>query len=252
MFSFLNGIPQVTRNILILNILMFLLTLFFEKQGIDLNMILGVHYVNSPLFEPYQIVSHFFMHQGFLHLFFNMLLLVMLGRYLEHEWGAKKFFIFYMACGLGSFALYNAIGVGALMDLKHQITAINIDISEVDNFIRQGRIRELWLNLSNNPVGQEIVLQYYIKSYGIASGASGAVFGVLVAFAILFPHVRFMIYFLFPIKAWVLAILYVGYELMNALQPTVGDNVGHLAHLGGAITGAIIAYFWRGNRFRTY
>lgn len=248
MFSFLNGIPQVTRNILILNVLMFLLTIFFEKQGIDLNMILGVHYVNSPLFEPYQIVSHFFMHQGFLHLFFNMLLLVMLGRYLEHEWGAKKFFIFYMACGLGSFALYNAIGVGSLMDLKHRIIEMNIDINSVNAYIKSGMI----MNVPDNELGQALVTEYAHKSYGIASGASGAVFGVLVAFAILFPHVQFMIYFLFPIKAWVLAILYVGYELMNALQPAVGDNVGHLAHLGGAITGAIIAYFWKGNRYRTY
>jgi membrane associated rhomboid family serine protease len=114
------NLPQVTKNILLLNIAFFVASLLLKSQGIDLEMTLGAHYVNSPFFEPYQIVTHFFMHStdNFLHIFFNMWLFVMLGAYLENIWGAKRFFIFYLISAMGSFALYNMIGFIEIMNLK--------------------------------------------------------------------------------------------------------------------------------------
>ena len=105
-------LPQVTKNILLLNIAFFVASLILLSQGIDLNMTLGAHYLNSPFFEPYQIVTHFFMHStdNFLHIFLNMWLFVMLGTYLERIWGPKRFFIFYIVSALGSLLLYNMIG----------------------------------------------------------------------------------------------------------------------------------------------
>ena len=110
MFS---NIPQVTKNILILNGLFFLATFVLQNQGIDLIALFGAHYVNSPLFKPYQIITYFFMHSNtdILHIVFNMLLLVMFGSNLERIWGPKRFFIFYIASAIGAFALYNIIGV---------------------------------------------------------------------------------------------------------------------------------------------
>ena len=120
MFSFLNTIPQVTKNILILNVLFFIATLVFESKGISLVNTLGAHYINSPRFEPYQVITHFFMHAGIWHLFMNMYLFVILGSYLERLWGEKRFFIFYVASAMGAFILYNSIGMYELMQVKKQ------------------------------------------------------------------------------------------------------------------------------------
>ena len=97
MFQILKNLPPVTKNLLIINVMMFLLTWFFRAQGIDLISLLGAHYVNSPLFEPYQVVTHFFMHSpAIFHIFFNMFALVMFGSLLEKIWGPKRCFIFYI------------------------------------------------------------------------------------------------------------------------------------------------------------
>ena len=135
MFSFLNNIPQVTKNILLLNILFFVLKFFFHSQNIDLDRILGSYYVNSPLFEPYQIISHFFMHGDLMHIFLNMWLFVMLGTFLEQLWGPKRFFIFYIASALGAFALYNIIGVYQIYELKQNLSVF-LDIDILNNLIR--------------------------------------------------------------------------------------------------------------------
>jgi signal transduction histidine kinase len=128
------NLPQVTKNILLLNIAFFVASLLLKSQGIDLEMTLGAHYVNSPFFEPYQIVTHFFMHStdNFLHIFFNMWLFVMLGAYLENIWGAKRFFIFYLISAMGSFALYNMIGFIEIMNLKAAL-ANQFDIEQFNH-----------------------------------------------------------------------------------------------------------------------
>ena len=105
----LNNLPQVTKNLLILNIIFFVAKLFLASQGIDLAAKLGAHYVNSPFFEPFQVVTHFFMHANFIHIFFNMWIFIMLGGYLERVWGPKRFFIFYIISAFGAFALFNVL-----------------------------------------------------------------------------------------------------------------------------------------------
>jgi hypothetical protein len=134
MFS---NIPQVTKNILILNGLFFLATFVLQNQGIDLIALFGAHYVNSPLFKPYQIITYFFMHSNtdILHIVFNMLLLVMFGSNLERIWGPKRFFIFYIASAIGAFALYNIIGVYEINQLKNAL-ASTIDIETINNIIK--------------------------------------------------------------------------------------------------------------------
>jgi membrane associated rhomboid family serine protease len=235
----LNNIPQVTKNILILNIMFFVATLILETQKIDLVSQFGAHYVNSPLFQPFQIVTHFFMHGSILHIFFNMWLFVMLGAYLERIWGPKRFFIFYIATALGAFGLYNIMGVYELEVLKNQLVQQGFDLNEINNMIRNGEYNQAAF------IDNSSYHDYVINSFTPMVGASGAVFGIMAAFAILFPNTEFMIYFMFPIKAKFLVGGYLLLEMYLAYQDNAGDNTAHLAHVGGAIVGGIIVLIWR-------
>ncbi len=261
------NLPQVTKNILILNIMFFVATLILGWQGIKLIPILGTHYVISPLFEPYQVVTHFFMHDGFFHILMNMWLFVMLGAYLENLWGPKRFFIFYLACALGAFGLYNIFGVFEIESLKNQLLLEGYNLNNTNYLIMNNNSSELILNeliklgysdfdikylmddenygellkiLSSNPM-----YNYVIKNETPMVGASGAIFGVLSAFAILFPNTEFRLYFAIPIKAKYFVGAYLLLEIYLAFQNQVDDSTAHLAHIGGAIVGAALILIWR-------
>jgi len=245
----LNNLPQVTKNILILNLIFFVATFVLEAQGIDLISSFGAHYVNSPLFQPFQIVTHFFMHAGFIHIFFNMWLFLMLGAYLENIWGPKRFFIFYISSALGSFALYNIIGVYELSQLRQQLAG-TISIDQLDSILKSASMNSLneirnEIILENNLMDTKALDQYIVKCVTPMVGASGAIFGVLTAFAILFPNTEFRIYFLIPVKAKYFVGFYLLWEIYQAYQNNINDSTAHLAHIGGAIVGALIVLFWR-------
>ena len=227
----LNNLPQVTKNLLILNIMFFAASWFLGAQDINLISKFGAHYVNSPLFEPFQVVTHFFMHANFIHIFFNMWIFIMLGGYLEKIWGPKRFFIFYILCDLGAFALFNVIGVYEIEALKTQI-------------IDQGHsIREI--NRLESFTNNELINQYLVMINTPMVGASGAIFGVMAAFAILFPNTEFRLYFAIPIKAKWFVGAYFLFEVYQSYLNESGDSTAHLAHVGGAVVGAIIVLFWR-------
>jgi membrane associated rhomboid family serine protease len=250
MFSFFNSIPQVTKNIFLLNVMFYVVTEILELQGINLRGILGAHYVNSPLFQPFQIVTHFFMHGDFFHIFFNMWLFIMLGGFLERLWGPKRFFLFYVSAAMGAFALYNAIGVYQLIELSDLLSQ-KINMDEFNLIIAQSQdIDELNTSLnhffSKTPnVDLPAVREYINLSFTPMVGASGAIFGVMAAFAILFPNTEFMLYFAIPVKAKYLVGAYFLIEVYLAFENQANDPVAHLAHIGGAIVGAILVLFWR-------
>ncbi|MEJ6505826.1 MAG: rhomboid family intramembrane serine protease [Crocinitomicaceae bacterium] len=227
----LNNLPQVTKNLLILNVLFFLATLFLESQGINLIGKFGAHYVSSPLFEPFQVVTHFFMHANFIHIFFNMWIFIMLGGYLERIWGPKRFFIFYLISAFGAFALFNAMGVYEISALKTQILSEGHSIKEINQLTQ----------LTNN----DAINEYLMKINTPMVGASGAIFGVMAAFAILFPNTEFRLYFAIPVKAKYFVGAYILFEVYQSYLNDSGDSTAHLAHVGGAIAGAILVLFWR-------
>ena len=246
----LNNIPQVTRNLLLLNILVFILTLILGSKGIDLNQLLSTHAIGSPLFKPYQVVTYMFAHADFLHILMNMWLFVMLGGYLERLWGPKRFFIFFLLCGFGAFLLQNAMSAYQLFDLKAKISASGIDISTINYYISNSTsIQESLIEI--NDMGNftqsqaSLILEYIMLSNASMLGASGAVFGVLAAFAILFPNQEFLLYFAIPVKAKFLVGGYIIYEIYQSFQHNPNDQVAHLAHIGGAIAGALIVLYWR-------
>lgn len=235
----LNHLPQVTKNIILLNIMFFLATLVLQYQGIDLIASLGAHIVNTPLFKPYQLVTHFFMHGGFFHILFNMYIFAILGAYLEHIWGPKRFFIFYFASAFGAFALYNIMGLVEISQLKYEIAQQGFSINSINQSIINKDFDSLQLLYNSN------VLQYASLCFTPMVGASGAIFGVMAAFAILFPNTEFRLYFAIPIKAKYFVAAYFLWELYQSFQNNPNDNTAHLAHVGGAIVGGIIVLFWR-------
>jgi len=248
----LKNIPQVTKNLLIINVLVFITTFILGVTGIDLKGILGTHYIGSPLFQPYQVITHMFAHDGFWHILMNMWLFVMLGGYLERLWGAKRFFIFFLLCGFAAFLLQNAITAYDIFNLKTRLTSEHLDIGTIDSYIKNGMDSKTisdHFQLNNIP---EALESYVAYSYSTMLGASGAVFGVLAAFAILFPNQEFMLYFAIPVKAKYLVGAYFLFELYMAFQNDPSDRVAHLAHVGGAIMGACMVLYWRkrdGNPF---
>jgi membrane associated rhomboid family serine protease len=243
------NIPQVTKNILILNILFFVATLVMQGQNVDLIRLLGTHYVNSPLFEPFQIVTHFFMHANIFHIFINMWLFVMLGGFLERLWGPQRFFVFYIVSALAAFALHNFIGVYQVEQMK-ALLGEEIPVDQLNNIVRTTSLFNLEnaINqfLMDHPVGDITLIENYIRMiYTPMVGASGAVFGVMAAFAILFPNTEFYLYFMIPVKAKYLVGVYLIYEVYSAFQNNLDDPVAHLAHIGGAVAGAILVIIWR-------
>jgi membrane associated rhomboid family serine protease len=244
MFSFINQLPQVTKNLLILNVLTYLAALMLSGKGVDVYAILGTHYLNSPLFKPFQVVTYMFMHSlhDFTHILFNMLILVMFGAHLERIWGPKRFFMFYFASGLGAFLLYNSIGMWELFQLNHQMKELGIDVNVVNHKIREGFINQITFRT----VDEHVVLQrYYELSISTMAGASGALFGIMAGFAVLFPNTQLMLLFPpIPVKAKYLIGAYLLFEIYSSLY-SVNDQVAHLAHVGGAIVGIAIVLFWR-------
>lgn len=244
MRNILDNMPPVVKNLLLLNVLMFIITLIGQWQGFNLTRMLGGYVFNSPFFEPYQMVTHFFMHGGFFHILFNMFALVIFGSALERVWGPKRFFIFYIICALGAFILYEFVGYIQAKGLEEQIIATGQDINDIKH------------QIANMPKGMGFSSQLF-ENYRMSLstpviGASGAVFGVLVAFAYLFPNTELMLLFPpIPIKAKWLVLILVGIQIYYSLN-SPGDNVAHLAHVGGALVGFIIVFFWQKNTRKFY
>ena len=231
-------IPPVVKNLLIINVLFFAATYVFESAGINLTAYLGVFYFDSPFFRIWQALTYMFMHGSFLHIFSNMFGLFMFGGVLENRWGTKRFINFYLITGLGALAIQ--MGVQAFE--VYQLTGSFIhgqDINSVVNAL---------------PRDQAMTL------YGIYStpmvGASGAIFGILVAFGLLYPNTELMLlFFPVPIKAKYFIPLYIVFELYSGVSRTPGDSVAHFAHLGGALIGFILVKLWgdkNNDRFYTY
>lgn len=253
MNNILGNMPPVVKNLLILNVIMFIVTSLGEMQGIPMTSMLGGYVFNSPLFEPYQMVSHFFMHGGLFHIFFNMFALVIFGSALEQVWGPKRFFIFYVATALGAFVLHQLVGYFEVKAIEEQLLAAGYtDLYELRENIYQLRMGEV--NTFNIISGTDNLVQSYIAGISVpVVGASGAVYGVLVGFGYLFPNTQLMLLFPpIPIKAKWLVIIMVGIALFNSIQRNPGDNIAHLAHLGGAVVGFIIVLFWQKNKRKFY
>lgn len=246
MNNLLGNMPPVVKNLLILNVVMFIVTIIGEQQGIRMTYLLGGYVFGSPFFEPYQMVTHFFMHGGLFHIFFNMFALVIFGSVLEQVWGPKRFFIFYIATALGAFIFHQVVGYMEFKQIESALIADGYDMFEVNK-----RISELHVQ---GMIFTEPLLRDYQIAIGVpVVGASGAVYGLLAAFAYLFPNTQLMLLFPpIPVKAKWLVLFLVGIALFNSVRSQPGDNIAHLAHLGGAVVGFIIVLIWQRDKKNFY
>lgn len=237
------GLPTVVMNLLILNALVFLFTLLNPIAQItgDLNDLLGLHYFTSPLFRPWQLLTHMFMHGGIGHIFMNMLGLFMLGPKVEYRWGSQRFLTYYLLCGFGAALLY----MGWLWFGAHEALAVisSEDLNAVRAQVVTGAEEGMRYSY-NNPMIQQV---YSLLSTTMV-GASGALFGVLIAFGMLYPNVEMiMLMFPVPIKAKWFVVIYGAIELFSGVAQVQGDNVAHFAHLGGMVAGFVLVRIYERN-----
>jgi len=238
----LNNIPPVVKNLIIINVIMLVVTYIMSARGIDLNSILGLHYFRSPKFNLYQLVTHMFMHGGFMHLAFNMFALWMFGRVLESVWGPRRFFVYYFVTGVGAALFYSFVNF-----LEFQYYAAKLSPEDVHSVMTQGA--EI-LSQGKNYIGYAGKLNGILNTTTV--GASGAVFGILLGFGMLFPNTQLMLLFPpIPIKAKYFVIGYGAIELFSGITNT-GGNIAHFAHLGGMLFGYIMIKFWNKNTKNFY
>ncbi len=263
--------PPVVKNLLIINLLFFVAYSIIGNRfdGRDLNDILGLHYLGAENFKPVQFLTYMFLHADFGHLFFNMFGLWMFGKTLESVWGPKRFLIFYFVTGIGA-ALIQMIA------LKYEFSPVleaidsflsNPELASLNEFFTSGyfydinddfkifekRFNSLYIT---NPGEAIILAEDYVAQYRVdflnlytMVGASGAVFGILLGFGILFPNTQlYIIPFPFPIKAKWIVMAYGAFELYSVWNTQPGDNVAHLAHLGGMIFGFVLIKIWQKKR----
>lgn len=264
-------LPPIVKNLLIINILMFIATIAMKNSfGIDLTDYLGLRYFGSSEFKPYQIITYMFMHGGINHLFFNMFALWMFGSVIENYWGPKRFILFYFVTGIGAalvhYGVYylemapfmalsdNFLASPSIEGLKAIANGHSFKVKGNDELMFQFmKFNENFINIKQgiDPAKnmQECInfintyRDFYLNSPNVV-GASGAIFGLLLAFGMLFPNSEIYLYFLFPIKAKWFVIGYGAIELFSGVMGT-SDGIAHFAHLGGMLFGIFLILYWK-------
>ena len=214
-------LPPVVKNLLIINALFFLADVVLGFKGIDLSNWLGLHYFQASGFAFWQPVTYMFMHGNFGHLFFNMFALWMFGAAVENYWGVKKFLIYYFVAGIGGALVYELWQYIDFNYIMHVQDYSGVQIS----------------------LNQTISVDQFMNRFTMV-GASGAVYGLLLAFGMLFPNSLIYIYFLIPVKAKWFVLIYGGIEVLYCIFAS-SDGIAHIAHLGGMIFGLLLILLWK-------
>lgn len=258
--------PMV-KNLLLITVAAYLIPSILGWSNI--NAILGLWHISSPHFQPFQFFTYMFAHGGLMHLLFNMLGLIFLGPTLEQFWGPKRFLTFYMITGIGAGVFYEGVKYTQTIPMHNRVEQYMADPNPEDFAIYVGK----YLNYpaeevydfidvySENPTNRsyvseskKIVEAIYARQINVPMvGASGAIYGILMAFGLLFPNTRLMLLFPpIPIKAKYFVLILGGMAIYSEFSHTAGDNVAHLAHLGGMIFAFIMIRIWRKDKNSFY
>lgn len=250
----------VVKQLLIINIIFFVGCYTLPHA----NDWFGLHYYDSDLFHPWQFFTYMFMHGGLLHIFFNMFALVSFGGLLEHFWGSSKFLFFYISCGLGAALVHMGVSYLTVQDVMHQLSGTQITAEDArlllnstvdslnDTTTKAGMILKNY-HFTDMQLG--IFSQAYSEYQVPAVGASGAIYGLLVAFAFMFPYAELSLMFIpIPIKAKYFVPILLCIDLIGGLKGSsifggASTGIAHFAHLGGALTGFIMMWIWRNQKF---
>lgn len=239
-------ITDTVKHLIIINVLFFIASLVI-KNGI-LSEYLDMHFILNPAYKPWQYITYMFMHANVGHIFSNMLGLLIFGPRLEDDWGQKRFLLFYFSCGIGAALLHFGIEYYQYHSVMSVLNENGYSANQVLSMVSENRT--IWREL----VTDEDLMRMYNAYTSVLLGASGALYGIMVAYALAYPETEFiMLFFPIPIKvkylipATIIGDLYLGFKGTAIFGAT--DGIAHFAHIGGAAVGVLIVYIWRNNRF---
>ena len=239
----MRNVTETVKHLLIINGIFFLATISLGNQVYDW---FALHYPGNPKFEFWQPLTHMFMHGDISHIFFNMFGLYMFGSPLEQMWGKQKFIFFYLSAGFGAVLIQTLVYHYDVSSVTHLLIDNGLTKNEINSFFETGRLNTNLIQMLG-----EAKLASGIQSYkAVMVGASGALYGILVGFAMLFPNVQLMLLFPpIPIKAKYLVPLLILFDLFFGFTSYSVGPIAHFAHIGGAITGFIMMWYWKRNQF---
>lgn len=238
-------LTDAIKHLLIINILFFVATSIYGEQMYDW---FSLWFPQNDNFRWWQIIAHMFMHGGFMHILFNMYALWAFGSPLEQMWGKKKFLFFYFSAGLGAALIHTAVNYYHVNNGLEALVSAGLNEAEVVSIIANGQYSPDWYSMA----GQGVIDKMLSAFNTPAVGASGAIYGILVAFGMSFPNSElFLIFLPIPIKAKYFIPVLVGLDLFSGVTgyPIFGSNIAHFAHLGGAIFGFIMMWYWKKTHF---
>ena len=245
-------ISKTVLQLIIINTLVLVLMVLNEKglflPQTNLTYLFSLHYYEMPSFHWWQYFSYMFMHGGIFHLLFNMYALWAFGTPLENIWGRNKFLFFYFSCGIGAALLQTGVNYYYVHQAVNALAEVGIPAEETISLIREGKYSPEWGNIINYSTYQS--MYDTLRSY--TAGASGAIYGILVAFTMFFPDAKLMLFFVpYPIAARYFIPIIVALDLFSGVTgtPIFGGNIAHFAHVGGALVGFLIMLFWRKKSF---
>ncbi|MDX8554938.1 rhomboid family intramembrane serine protease [Tenacibaculum sp. 1B UA] len=236
-------LTQAIKHLIIINVI-----LFFAPQllNMDLTNLFALHYPKNEHFGIWQYVTHMFMHGGTMHLIFNMYALWAFGTPLEQMWGRNKFLFFYFSAGIGAGLIYTFANYYQFNGIYEQLIGMGISPAEIQNILTSGQYNDSLITLSNKTMSE-----FYSLYHTPAVGASGAIYGILVAFGLTYPEAKLaLIFFPVPIAAKYFIPLIIVSDLFFGMTSYSIGNIAHFAHIGGAIIGFIIAWYWKKNQFK--
>ena len=236
-------LTQAIKHLIIINVIM-----FFAPQllHMDLTNLLALHFPKNGHFGVWQYITHMFMHGGTMHLLFNMYGLWAFGTPLEQMWGRNKFLFFYFSAGIGAGLIYTLANYYQFNGIYEQLITMGVSPTEIQNILDSGQYNDSLITLSNKTMSE-----FYSLYHTPAVGASGAIYGVLVAFGLTYPNAKLaLIFFPVPVAAKYFIPLIILSDLFFGMTKYSIGNIAHFAHVGGAIIGFIIAWYWKKNQFK--
>lgn len=242
----MRGITDTVKHLLIINVVMFIGTLAIQN-GVFYDWF-ALHFPKSDAFQPWQIITHMFMHGNFMHIAFNMLALWMFGTAVEQVFGSKKFIFFYISSGLGAASVMLGVYYLQYLPLESDILAAGFSSAQIQETLSTGKVMQ-----GVNAVQVDQLQTMFNIFNSSMVGASGAIFGVLVAFGMLYPESKLMLIFLpIPIKAKYFIPAIIALDLISAVSGQSffsPNNTAYAAHLGGALTGFLMMWYWKKTQF---
>ena len=239
----MRSLPDIVKQLIIINVLFFLGSMSLGNAAYDL---LALHYPQNPKFASWQVLTHMFMHGSINHILFNMFGLWMFGGTLAQMWGSNKFLFFYLSTGLGAAALQLGINYFQISTVAGQLVEAGYSATVLTETLQSGQYNTAWSNVISQAELSQLLTSFNMSMVG----ASGALYGILVAFAFLFPNTELMIIFLpIPIKAKYFVPILLASDLFFGFSSYSLGPIAHFAHLGGAVTGYIMMWYWKKQQF---